>query len=68
MKAWQSLKGGQEVTGLVNVVDVTYAQTGASVNTDALGMWRCSSGCSPSGMLSICWIKAPPASGKLRGR
>lgn len=26
------------MTGLVNVVDVTYAQTRASVNTDALGM------------------------------
>ena len=25
------------MTGTVNVVDVTYAQTGASVNTDTLG-------------------------------
>ena len=37
------------MTGTVNVVDVTYAQTGASVNTDTLGMGRCSGGCSPSG-------------------
>lgn len=67
MKAWQSLgKRGQEVTGLVNVADVTYAQTGASVNTDALGMREMQQRVFAKRDAQHLLIKAPPASGKSR--
>lgn len=38
----------------VNIVDVTYAQTGASVNVDAMGMREMQQRAFASGMLSIC--------------
>jgi hypothetical protein len=54
------------VTGLVNVVDVTYAQTGASVNTDALGMREMQQRVFAKRDAQHLLIKAPPASGKSR--
>jgi hypothetical protein len=54
------------VTGTVNVVDVTYAQTGASVNTDALGMREMQQRVFASRDAQHLLIKAPPASGKSR--
>ncbi len=54
------------MTGLVNVVDVTYAQTGASVNTDALGMREMQQRVFAERDAQHLLIKAPPASGKSR--
>ena len=50
----------------VNVVDVTYAQTGASVNTDALGMREMQHRVFAKRDAQHLLVKAPPASGKSR--
>ncbi|WP_224277827.1 DEAD/DEAH box helicase [Nocardioides lacusdianchii] len=50
----------------LNVVDVTYAQTGASVNTDALGMREMQQRVFAQRDAQHLLIKAPPASGKSR--
>ncbi len=50
----------------LNVVDVTYAQTGASVNTDALGMREMQQRVFGQRDAQHLLIKAPPASGKSR--
>ncbi len=54
------------MTGTVNVVDVTYAQTGASVNTDTLGMREMQRRVFARRDAQHLLIKAPPASGKSR--
>ncbi len=54
------------MTGTVNVVDVTYAQTGASVNTDALGMREMQQRVFANREAQHLLVKAPPASGKSR--
>ena len=51
---------------LLNVVDVTYAQTGASVNTDALGMREMQQRVFAQREAQHLLVKAPPASGKSR--
>lgn len=51
---------------MLNVVDVTYAQTGASVNTDALGMREMQQRVFAKRDAQHLLIKAPPASGKSR--
>lgn len=50
----------------VNIVDVTYAQTGASVNTDAMGMREMQQRAFAKRDAQHLLIKAPPASGKSR--
>jgi superfamily II DNA or RNA helicase len=50
----------------VNVVDVTYAQTKASVNTDALGMREMQQRVYEQRDAQYLLVKAPPASGKSR--
>jgi superfamily II DNA or RNA helicase len=50
----------------VNVVDVTYAQTGASVNIDAMGMREMQQRVFAKRDAQHLLIKAPPASGKSR--
>lgn len=50
----------------VNVVDVTYAQTMASVNTDALGMREMQQRVFEQRGAQHLLVKAPPASGKSR--
>lgn len=50
----------------LNVVDVTYAQTGASVNTDALGMREMQQRVFAQRGAQHLLVKAPPASGKSR--
>lgn len=50
----------------VNVVDVTYAQTKASVNTDALGMREMQQRVFEHRDAQYLLVKAPPASGKSR--
>ena len=50
----------------VNIVDVTYAQTGASVNTDSLGMREMQQRVFAKRDAQHLLIKAPPASGKSR--
>lgn len=52
--------------GTVNVVDVMYAQTGASVNTDASGMREMQQRVFAKRDAQHLLIKAPPASGKSR--
>ncbi|MFK4359134.1 DEAD/DEAH box helicase [Rhodococcus sp. 27YEA6] len=54
------------MSSTVNVVDVTYAQTGASVNTDALGMREMQQRVFSKRDMQHLLIKAPPASGKSR--
>lgn len=54
------------MTGTVNVVDVAYAQTGASVNTDVLGMREMQRRVFAKRGAQHLLIKAPPASGKSR--
>ncbi|ANI91109.1 DEAD/DEAH box helicase [Dietzia timorensis] len=54
------------MSSTVNVVDVTYAQTGASVNTDALGMREMQQRVFAKRDAQHLLIKAPPASGKSR--
>ncbi|TFD12860.1 ATP-dependent helicase [Cryobacterium sp. TMT1-2-2] len=49
-----------------NVVDVTYAQTGASVHTDALGMREMQQRVFEKREAQHLLVKAPPASGKSR--
>ncbi len=49
-----------------NVVDVTYAQTGASVHTDALGMREMQRRVFAHRDAQHLLVKAPPASGKSR--
>lgn len=51
---------------LLNVVDVTYAQTGASVNTDGLGMREMQQRVFAQRDAQHLLVKAPPASGKSR--
>ncbi|CAN5185099.1 hypothetical protein BH18ACT9_BH18ACT9_06700 [soil metagenome] len=51
---------------LLNVVDVTYAQTGASVNTDAMGMREMQQRVFAQRDAQHLLVKAPPASGKSR--
>lgn len=51
---------------LFNVVDVTYAQTGASVHTDALGMREMQQRVFVQREAQHLLVKAPPASGKSR--
>ena len=50
----------------VNIVDVTYAQTKASVNTDALGMREMQQRVFERRDAPHLLVKAPPASGKSR--
>lgn len=50
----------------VNVVDVTYARTGASVNTDAMGMREMQQRVFAKRDAQHLLVKAPPASGKSR--
>ena len=50
----------------VNIVDVTYAQTKASVNTDALGMREMQQRVFAKRDAHHLLVKAPPASGKSR--
>jgi hypothetical protein len=50
----------------VNIVDVTYAQTKASVNTDALGMREMQQRVFEQRGAQLLLVKAPPASGKSR--
>lgn len=50
----------------VNIVDVTYAQTKASVNTDALGMREMQQRVFEQRDARHLLVKAPPASGKSR--
>ena len=50
----------------VNIVDVTYAQTKASVNTDAMGMREMQRRVFAKRDAQHLLIKAPPASGKSR--
>lgn len=50
----------------LNVVDVTYSQTGASVNTDALGMREMQQRVFAKRDAQHLLVKAPPASGKSR--
>ncbi len=50
----------------VNVVDVSYARTGASVNTDALGMREMQQRVFAKRDAQHLLVKAPPASGKSR--
>ena len=66
MTADRGLEGGEEVNKLLNVVDVTYAQTGASVNTDALGMREMQQRVFAQRDAQHLLVKAPPASGKSR--
>lgn len=54
------------MTKTVNVVDVTYAQTGASVNTDKYGMREMQRRVFEQREAQHLLIKAPPASGKSR--
>lgn len=49
-----------------NVVDVTYAQSGNSVNTDALGMREMQRRVFEQREAQYLLVKAPPASGKSR--
>jgi hypothetical protein len=49
-----------------NVVDVTYAQTGASVHTDAMGMREMQRRVFAQRAAQHLLVKAPPASGKSR--
>ncbi len=49
-----------------NIVDVTYAQTGASVHTDAMGMREMQRRVFAQRDAQYLLIKAPPASGKSR--
>lgn len=51
---------------MVNIVDVAYAQTGASVNTDSLGMREMQQRVFAKRDAQHLLIKAPPASGKSR--
>lgn len=50
----------------VNVVDVTYARTSASVNTDAMGMREMQQRVFAKRSAQHLLVKAPPASGKSR--
>ncbi|CAH0256596.1 hypothetical protein SRABI98_03393 [Microbacterium sp. Bi98] len=50
----------------VNVVDVSYAQTGASVHTDAMGMREMQQRVFEKRDAQHLLVKAPPASGKSR--
>lgn len=50
----------------VNIVDVTYAQTGASVHTDAMGMREMQQRVFAKRDAQHLLVKAPPASGKSR--
>lgn len=54
------------MTPTPNIVDVTYAQTGASVNTDALGMREMQQRVFAQRDAQHLLVKAPPASGKSR--
>lgn len=51
---------------MLNVVDVSYAQTGASVNTDAMGMREMQQRVFAQRDAQHLLVKAPPASGKSR--
>lgn len=51
---------------IANVVDVSYAQTGASVHTDALGMREMQQRVFEKRDAQHLLVKAPPASGKSR--
>ena len=50
----------------VNIVDVTYARTGGSVNTDAMGMREMQQRVFAKRDAQHLLVKAPPASGKSR--
>lgn len=50
----------------MNIVDVTYAQTGASVNTDSMGMREMQQRVFAKRDSQHLLVKAPPASGKSR--
>ncbi len=50
----------------LNIVDVTYARTGGSVNTDAMGMREMQQRVFAKRDAQHLLIKAPPASGKSR--
>lgn len=55
-----------EIKKPVNVVNVTYAQTSASVNTDAMGMREMQRRVFAKRDAPYLLVKAPPASGKSR--
>jgi len=57
---------GQAATPVGNLVDVHYAQTGASVNTDAFGMREMQQRVFAQRAAGYLLVKAPPASGKSR--
>ncbi|MCT2149820.1 ATP-dependent helicase [Dermabacter vaginalis] len=50
----------------INIVDVTYARTGASVNTDSMGMREMQQRVFAKRDAQHLLVKAPPASGKSR--
>ncbi len=50
----------------LNIVDVTYARTGGSVNTDAMGMREMQQHVFAQRDAQHLLVKAPPASGKSR--
>lgn len=54
------------MTKPVNIVDVTYARTGASVNTDSMGMREMQQRVFAKREAQHLLVKAPPASGKSR--
>ncbi|MBX7135118.1 MAG: hypothetical protein K1X67_20825 [Fimbriimonadaceae bacterium] len=54
------------MTQTAQIVDVTYAQTGASVNTDAMGMREMQQRVFAKRGAQHLLVKAPPASGKSR--
>lgn len=54
------------MTQTAQIVDVTYAQTGASVNTDAMGMREMQQRVFAKRDAQHLLVKAPPASGKSR--
>ncbi len=55
-----------EIKKPLNIVDVTYARTGASVNTDAMGMREMQQRVFAKRDAQHLLVKAPPASGKSR--
>ena len=60
---------GREVNAIkkpLNIVDVTYARTGGSVNTDAMGMREMQQRVFAKRDAQHLLVKAPPASGKSR--
>ena len=55
-----------EIKKPLNIVDVTYARTGGSVHTDAMGMREMQQRVFAKREAQHLLVKAPPASGKSR--